>query len=158
MRATTLHSDDQVDKLEKARAPASAVLAAQTRGAKEFLPLAERAQKDARTYLSRSTQLDPMISALARLVSEHPESAILASPVRDAIDEAMEKIREDERHKENPGYHGFDEAFGKFRHLGRIFQKCAAIMSNNTRIANEGNDIVKRWDAELRNPLVVYFR
>jgi len=39
-----------------------------------MLPMAERGLKDSQVYLTRSVELDPLVSALARLVAEHPDS------------------------------------------------------------------------------------
>ena len=139
-----------VQKLQKAHAPASAILAAQTRATREMLPLIERYQREGQIYLTRSAQLDPLVSALARQVAEHPESAALAAPVREAIDEAMSVIRRGERRrKADPRAHPIIDHFAEMRHLGRIFQKSYAIYSEAGRLANEGNTIVRRWDAEL---------
>jgi len=82
MDVTWHHLFGSVTKLQRSHAPASAVLAAQIRVAKEILPLAERNRKEARSYLARSIQLDPLISALGRLVSEHPDSFTLVLPIR----------------------------------------------------------------------------
>jgi TIR domain len=152
MHATWHQFMVQFDKLQRAHALASAVLSAQTRAAKEMLPLAERAQRDARIYLARSIELDPLISALARLVTEHPESYDLVVPIREAIDEAIVEIRKSDEAREKPGYHTIGSHFDEMRHLGRIFQRCSAIFREENKVAREGNDIVRRWDAELGRP------
>jgi len=64
----------QVLKLRRRKAPPSAVLSTQIRMAREMLPMAERGLKDSQVYLTRSVELDPLVSALARLVAEHPDS------------------------------------------------------------------------------------
>ncbi len=138
-----------VYKLKESHAPASAVLAAQTRFAREMLPLAERAQKDARIYLARSIQLDPLMTALARLVAQHPDSVELVEPIKQAIDQAITVINKAEQAKAEPGYHTIASHFEEMKHLGRIFQKCFAIFIDAGRASREGNEIVKRWDAEL---------
>lgn len=97
--ATWNQYKEQHNKLKKAHAPASAVLSVQMRMAREMLPLAERGQKAARVYLMRTIELDPLVSALARLVSEHPASFPLVMPVRNAIDEAMVGVMKVARHK-----------------------------------------------------------
>ena len=142
----------RVTKLQKSGAPASAILATQMRAAREMLPLLERSQRDFRTYAARSVELDPLITQLAGLVAEHPESFSLAMPVREAIDEAMSQIRKNDEESGRPGAHGVDKHFDEMRHLGRIFQKCAAINRDAGRAWAEGSNIVKRWDSELRRP------
>jgi hypothetical protein len=87
------HYYEQVRKLKKRRAPPSALLSAQIRYAREILPLVERGLKDSQIYVARSIELDPLISALTRLVAEHPDSFPLAVPVKEAIDEAIEEIQ-----------------------------------------------------------------
>jgi len=140
-----------VVQLQRSHAPASAVLAAQIRAAKEMLPLAERKQKDARVYLAQSIQLDPLISALGRLVSEHPDSFALVMPIREAIDEALSAIRpKKENRPRRPGAHSMWDHVEEMQHLGRIFRKCYNVIKDAHRIVKEGNDIVERWDTELR--------
>jgi hypothetical protein len=92
------------------------------RYSREMLPLAERFLREAQVYSARSIELDPLISALARLLVEHPESWSLATPIRDAIDEAMSTIR-----NENEAEGFISETFSELSHLGRIFQKCNAL-------------------------------
>jgi hypothetical protein len=142
----------QVNRLRKAHAPASAVLAVQMRAAREILPLAERSQKDWRTYAARSIQLDPLISALVRLIAEHPESFALAMPVRAAIDEAIARIQVYEEKFSEPGAHSIQSHFEEMKHLGRLFQKCNAIFRDAGRARAEGDGIVERWDVELGRP------
>jgi len=77
-----------LDKLERSHAPASAINAVILRAGREMLPLIERHQRDAHTYLSRSVQLDPDISFLASIMSGHPENFDLVDPIRQAIDTA----------------------------------------------------------------------
>jgi hypothetical protein len=86
------HYDEQLRKLRKRRAPASALLSAQIRYAREILPLCERGLKDSQIYLARSIELDPLVSALARLVAEHPDSLPLAAQVKEAIDRRWKKF------------------------------------------------------------------
>ena len=38
------------------------------------------------------------------------------------------------------------------RHVSRIFQQCALGVMEGSKIVDEGNTIVRRWDAELRRP------
>lgn len=144
----------QVAKLQRAHAPASAIMAARMRAAKEMLPLLERHQQDAKVYSARSIQLDPYISALARLVGEHPESYELVLPIRDGIDEAMVNVRRLEEDEENArrGMHTIGDHFIEWSHLGRMFQKCIAIALDGDRTAHEGDAIVRRWDVELGRP------
>jgi hypothetical protein len=139
-----------LSKLQKAHAPASAVLALQMRTAREMLPLAERAQMDARVYLARSMELDPFVSSLARLVADHPDCFQFVMPVREAIDEAITAITTWESSVAQ-GYKSVQEKFGKMTHLGRIFQKSDAMFRVRYQSAIEGNEIVMRWDAELVN-------
>lgn len=141
----------QFYRLRKAHAPASAVLAVQMRTAREMLPLAERAQREARVYVTRTIELDSLVSSLARLVSEHPDSFPLVMPIREAIDEAMVGVLENEVQKPED-YVLMEENFASMTHLGRIFQKCYSGWRSKNKIVDEGNSIVRRWDAELRRP------
>jgi hypothetical protein len=136
-----------ISKLRRSHAPASAVNAAVFRAGREMLPLIERHQRDAHTYLSRSVQLDPDISSLARILSEHPESFDLIESIRQAIDEAVANITGKKGSMES---HAVDVHFSEWAHLGKIFKKCAAISNDTYRTVKEGNEIVARWDAELR--------
>jgi hypothetical protein len=139
----------QISKLKRAKASASAILSAKIRSAKELLPLAERAQRDGRVYLSRSVQLDPLISALTRRVGDHPDTHELIQPIREAINEAMVVIRQMDKPLGEP----YSTIFGDMKHAARIFQKCNAVFTDAGRLATEGNEIVRRWDAELRTAL-----
>jgi hypothetical protein len=153
MRATIEQSNQQIARLRKTRAPESAVLSVRIRLGKEFIPLAERAQRDSETYLSRSVELDPLISRLAQMVREHPENFQLITPISDAVEAAMTVIREADEISENPGSRRpMADVFAELRHLGRIFQQCYHIMKKGTEHAEEGNDMVSRWDASLRHP------
>jgi hypothetical protein len=134
-----------VSRLRKSRASASVVLAAQMRGAREVLPLFERKQKDARIYLARSVELDPLISSLARQLSEHSDSFALAITIREAIDEAMEVIHR--RTLNEKTFYG--SRFAEWSHLGRLFQRCYAIAHDFKQVITEANSIVERWDREL---------
>jgi TIR domain len=149
--ATWQEYSKKIAKLRSTHAPPSAILSAHIRMTKELLPLAERGQNDARTYLTRSVQLDPLVSALARLVAEHPENFGLATPVREAIDEAMAVIRREEEGLK-AGYRNINDAIAKMKHLGRAFQQCNTLLNSKWQAADEGNAIVRRWDAELINP------
>ena len=138
----------QMRKLQKRKAPSSALLSTQIRMAREVLPMAERGLKDSQIYLARSVELDPLISALARLVTEHPDSFPLAAPIRDAIDEAMDEIRIVDRQGQGPpGTIAIN--LRNMNHLGRIFQQCANAFFTRARYVKEGNDIVRRWNEEL---------
>jgi hypothetical protein len=150
MDATWHQTFGPVAKLQRSHAPASAVLAAKIRVAKETLPLAERKQREARTYLTRSIQLDPLMSALGRLVAEHPDSFVLVMPIREAIDEAITVIRKTEEASARPDSHTVWDHFEEMKHLGRVFQQCMTVGRDAYRAVGEGNDIVKRWDAALR--------
>lgn len=140
----------QMSKLSKRRAPPSALLSTQIRLAREMLPLAERSQKDAQVYLARSMELDPLVSELARIIAEHPDSFPLAASVREAIDEAMEEIRSYDARLGTELT--VQDAMLKMGHLGRMFQQCNSAFKVRYRSADGGNEIVRRWDAELIDP------
>jgi hypothetical protein len=140
--------DSQLTRLRKARVQPSVLNAAQLRLAKEALPLLERNHRDAVTYLRRSAQLDPLVSSLIRFVNEHSESYPQTIPVRQAIDEAMQNIRSDERQGDT-GSMAYKDYFAQRAYLGRLYQKCATIAQKSADLITEGNDIVMRWDAEL---------
>jgi hypothetical protein len=147
LQATMRHCLSDIRKLERSRAPAGAVLAARIRTIREILPLLERGERDAKIYLARSVKLDPLISTLARLVADHPESYQLVTEVRQAIDEAVAGIRMTD---DPPRSTSLGEILTEWRHLGRMFQKAFAISNNSSRQVREGNEIVLRWDTELR--------
>jgi len=143
----------QESKLKGRNAPAQAILSARIRMAREMLPLARRGQQDGQLYLSRSIELDPLISALIRLVAEHPESFPLAVPVREAIDEAMEAIRLQDQYvtmrSKGEDFESVQDVLRRMNHLGRIFQQCNTAFMAKQRNAKEGNEIIRRWNAEL---------
>jgi hypothetical protein len=142
---------DRMRKLLKANFPASAIFATQLRYGREVLPILERYQRDSRVYVTHSIELDPQISAPVRLVSDHPESWPLIAPVRDAIDEAVASILEQEEEiKASVDKRTIREIIDEMRHLERVFQKCSAILADSERLVCEGNSIVQRWDSELR--------
>jgi hypothetical protein len=140
-----------VDKLLRSHAPPSAVLAAQMRAGREMLLVIERYRDAARTYLARSVELDPLVSALARLIAADPSGFPLVLPLRAAIDEAVANMRGDFRTLRK-GNHSIWDHFRELRNRARIFQKCEATWLDEGRLASEGNKIVQRWDAELRLP------
>lgn len=139
--------------LQRSHAPASAILAAQMRVGKEMLPIFERYQRDAQIYLTRSAELDPLVSALSRLVAASPQDFILVMPLREAIDEAMKNILGLALPPSPPSDHSIRDHLIELRHRARIFQRCDAIWPVAGRLASEGNDIVRRWDSELRRPV-----
>ncbi len=59
-------------------------------------------------------------------------------------------IRKSEEAMALPGAHTIWDHFEEMKHLGRIFQKCRTVSADAERAAREGNDIVERWDIELR--------
>jgi hypothetical protein len=137
-------------KLRRRRAQPSALFSAQVRMAREMLPLAQRTQNDSQVYLARSVELDPLVSALTRLVAEHPESFPLATPVREAIDEAMEEVRRADSYVME---RSVQNELRKMGHLGRVFQQTNSAFTARYRNVDEGNEIVRRWDAELIDPM-----
>lgn len=140
--------EQQVDKLRRRKAQPSALFSTQIRMAQQMLPLAERTERDSQVYLARSVELDPLVSALSRLVAEHPDSFPLVAPVREAIDEAMDEIREGERALKS-GRGSVQEDLRAMSHLGRVVKQTNAAFARRYRNADEGNGIVQRWDAEL---------
>ena len=142
----------QVQKVKARNAPASAVMAAQIRAAIETLPMLERAQKDCTTYLARSIQLDSLVSTIARLIAEHPDSYELVLPLREAIDEAIDSIHKSGAIRIGPHRTSILDFLAGQRHLGRVFQRCYALGLDWHRMATEGNAIVQRWDSELGGP------
>ena len=142
-----------VVKLERSHAPASAIMAAQIRAGKELLLIIERIHKYAQTYLTRNTELDPLVSALSRLVAADPEGFALVIPLREAIDEAMENIRGTHLIPNKPGGHDIRDHILELKNRARVFQRCDALWLDSGRLAREGNAIVRRWDAELRRPV-----
>jgi TIR domain len=154
LEATWHQCWDHVLKLRRAHAPASAVAAAQIRAAKEMLPIIERFQKDSKTYLAKSIELDPLISEMIRQTSAHPESIALIMPIRAAVNEAIINIKRDiariKAMKEGDG-HSIEGHFEEMKHLGRLFQKCYAIFISGDRATHEGSQIVMRWDTEFNH-------
>jgi hypothetical protein len=143
------HYYEQVRKLRARRALPSALLSAQILYAREILPIAERALKDSQIYVALSVELDPLVSALARLVADNPDSFPLAAPVKEAIDEALEEIRNIDRKGGILDPNSVESDFRKAIHLGRMFQQCNKLFEARMRNVEEGNDIVRRWEMEL---------
>jgi hypothetical protein len=152
VKATNDEAGRNIARLRRSKAPASAIFAATMRYGREVLPLVQRYQKDAQTYAARSVELDPLISSLARLVVEHPESWPLVIPIREAIDEAMPAVRRQQEADARGKRETILQTFEELRHFGRIFQQCAAITRNADHLVDEGNAIVTRWDSELAIP------
>ncbi len=155
-QATLNHGLAQIDKLRRAGAPAFLDF-----GCTNALGQGDASHCGTRTKRCQGvsgtdTELDPLVSGLARLVREHPEAFQLALPIREGIDEAMTEIRAGKRLDQvltkNPRVKGLMQIFAEMRHLGRVFQKCHAILVDRARTATEGNEIVERWDTELRLP------
>jgi hypothetical protein len=140
------HYIEQMNKLKKRKAQPSALLSTQIRMARQMLPLAERAQRDSEIYLARSIELDPLVSTLARLVAEHPDSFSLVAPVREAIDEAMESIQ---IHNDTGWEQSVQKELKGMDHFGRIFRQCNIAFAVKVRNVVEGNETVQRWDKEL---------
>lgn len=136
------------EKLKKSGAPKSAIMAIELRFGKEYLPLIERYASDAKVYSSLSIKMDPLVSAIARIVKQHPDSYSLATPVREAIDEAMESIQiADEA--EAAGFPALVDFIRSMRHISRSFQQSYSALMEGAKLVREGNSIVRRWDAEL---------
>jgi len=154
IRATWSTCITQIMRLKKARSSSSALLAAEIRAAKEMLPILERDNHASIIYLERSIRLDPLISSLARLLSEHPESYEFAIPIRQAVDEAIENIAINEKDilDAREGDLSITQNFDEWKHHGRIFQKCLALTKKSNQAITEGNEIIRRWDAELSRP------
>jgi TIR domain len=153
MWATVDASNEQVARLRRNSAPQSAVLSSRIRMAREFLPLAERAQRESQIYLSRSIELDPLMSRLAEMINERPESFQLAKPITEAIEAAMIEIEKDDRIRGDPSVgRTLTDVFVDLRHLGRAFQKCHSVIRQGGELGREGNDIVRRWEASLTSP------
>lgn len=117
-----------------------------------MLPLLERRQRDAQSYLARSIELDPQISSLARLVSEDPANFSLVLPIRAAIDEAIREIHKHDEYWAKPGAHSLGVHFDELKNLSHVFRKCKATLADSDRKAKEGNNIVQRWDIMLAKP------
>lgn len=156
MQATWRACLARVRKLERSKSPASAILGAQIRTAREMMPLLQRYNQAAKIYLERSIQLDPHVTALARLLRNHHENFELANPIRESVDEALENINKKMTIRSgdddsNPGV-GMNDQLRSWMHFGRIFQESIAISTKAQRAVQEGNEIVMRWDAELQRP------
>jgi len=145
------HQMGQIHKLQARGAAPSAILSTEIRMARELLPTAARAKEDSQIYLARSIELDPLVSALARLIAEHPDSSPLATPVKEAVEEAMEPIRQGDIGKKI-GVKYVQDSLRERNHLGRVFQQINRDFSVRYRCAVEGNDIVRRWERELSGP------
>jgi hypothetical protein len=136
----------QIAKLTRQRARSSVILSAQIRMVRQMLPLAEQSLKNSQIYLARSIELDTLVSALSRLVAEYPDSFSFIISIREAIDEAMEAIRKND----NIIYEDtIRSSLHPMGHLGRVFKQVNSAFDARARNAIEGNDIVRRWDAEL---------
>jgi hypothetical protein len=147
--AVWIQYNTQEEKLRKRRAQPSALLSAKVRMAREMLPLAQRTQGDSQLYLARSIELDPLISALTRLIGEHLDSFSLAIPVKEAIDEAMEAVRESDVQMRMGEEHMIQGDLRKMGHLGRTFQQVNKSFADRYRNVLEANEIVRRWNAEF---------
>jgi hypothetical protein len=138
-----------VNKLIRSNAPASAVFAAQMRVGKEMLPLFERALADAQTYLSRSIELDVLVSRLVLLVSSHRSEFPLLEPLVAAIHEAIVNIQAHPPRELSDSDHTVRDHIIELKSRARLFQKLDDMMLEMGRLADEGNAIVERWHSEL---------
>lgn len=149
--ATWHEAYSPVVRLQRSHAPASAVFAAQIRAGKEMLAIMERARTDVQTYVSRSVDLDPLVSRVARLVRESPSDFELAAPLREGIDAAMDNIRRGEHSADlSIGRHTVKDHFIELRNRARLFRTLDELSNEIGTLAAEGNFIVTRWDEELR--------
>jgi hypothetical protein len=138
-----------VVKLQKSHAPASAVFAAQMRVGREILPILERHLADARIYLSRSVELDALVSRLILLTSSHLSDLPLLEPLISAIDEAFINIQTGIEKAASGSHSTVRDHFFELKGRARLFQKLDAVMAEASQVVDEGNTIVLRWHSEL---------
>ncbi|MGW5579360.1 TIR domain-containing protein [Micromonospora chokoriensis] len=138
MRATYDQHQNHLNKLRARRSPRSAILATQLRYGPDMLPLAERFRADAQAYMSRSSQLNPLIIKLWRHLENHPGSESLASHIFDGIAEAIENILE-------PAMKSGRTYLASVAHLSQTLQKVKQIYAQADVFAQQGNDIVAGW-------------
>lgn len=136
-----------VMRLRRSHAPASAVFAAEIRAGKEMLAILERHKADAETYVSRSVELDPLVSRVAQLVQESPSDFELVATLREGVNEAMKNTRGGVP-KSNSD-HTIRDHFVELRNRARLFRTLDEIWMEASTLVGEGNSIVRRWDKEL---------
>ena len=113
------------------------------------MPIFERHLVDAQIYLSRSVELDALVSRLVLLVSSHSSDFPLLEPLIDAIDEAIANIERMRKIEASGPNHTLHSHFVKLKSRARLFQKLDATMVEAGRVVDEGNTIVLRWHSEL---------
>jgi hypothetical protein len=149
MHATWDATYGPVKKLERSNAPASAVFAAQMRAGREMLPIFERHLADAQIYLSRSVELDVLVSRLVLLVSSHRSDFPLLEPLVGAIGEAIANIRGERNRELSEPDHTIRDHFLELKSRARLFQKLDDMLLEAARAVTEGNAIVERWHSEF---------
>jgi hypothetical protein len=129
----------QISKLRARRAPRNAILATELRLGPDLLPLAERRLRDAKVYLSRSAELDPLVLRMIRQIKEYPRGSDLAADIIFAIDTAIQTIVDEDAVTLDRVYM---ESLTK---LSQTISKSHGTMLQTDALVAQGNEIVGRW-------------
>jgi hypothetical protein len=129
-------------RLANGRAGGSAEAAELIRLSGALLPLHQIALEDSQTYSSQSIELDPIITAIIRFVTDYPPGMALIGPSIESINEAIYVIRHD-------GDMWPKQFFLRNSRLTKTFKTLAELLTRNHNLAVEGNQIVISWNLQL---------
>jgi TIR domain len=143
--ATAITYNKKLAKLRRSGVRGGPEFAVLTRYARDDLPLAERHERDARTYLARTVTLDPLVHALFRLVEQHPDSIAVVNELAEGIGEAMEAIDVRER----SSYESMQDAARRYGHISSLWRQLGMVYDRAAKATREGNELVRAWSARL---------
>jgi hypothetical protein len=136
LQATLQQHGDRISKLRARRSPRNAILSTQLRLGPDVLPLVERRLRDAKVYLARSAELDPLVLRLVRQIGEYPKGAGLATDIIFAIDAATENMA---------GKIDTKRYLRPLAKLSRTIGRADALTAESEALVQQGNEIVARW-------------
>ncbi|MET0417638.1 MAG: toll/interleukin-1 receptor domain-containing protein [Actinoplanes sp.] len=139
LRGTFAEHKTRITKLRARRAPRSAVLATQLRLGPDVLPMLEKRHRDAKIYLSRSAELDPLVQQLIHKLLEHPDEVDLANDFFFAAEDAVENIVADISSDIETEY------LKSLSHLSQSIKKAHSVSDQGNALIQQGNDIVAGW-------------
>lgn len=142
--ATLIERLDRVDRLRASKQPTSARLSVFKRLGEELQPIARDRLEKAQAYSRLTIDLDPLVTAAMRFVSEYPDLSSLLDPVRDGVAEAVLNIEPSET-REGYGYTMPPE----IKKFSRGLLEADRYILSSVVFVNEANEIVLRWRDEL---------
>jgi hypothetical protein len=139
LNATFQQHADRIFKLRARGAPRNAILATEIRLGPDLLPLGEKRLHNAKVYLSRSAELDPLVLRLIRQVREYPSGIDLAADIVFAINMAIDNIDGGLTIKVDLDY------VGSLAGLSQTIRSARNVVEESHALVRQGNDIIARW-------------